>query len=276
MGSWDVVTRSGRLELLQPRVYGVVGAPDSWRRRVLAAVLACGEGAVASHRTAAYLHRFLDIRRPHRIEVLLPRGRTQRPPGIEVHTATELPDDHLTRIGPVPVTAVDRTVCDIRADIPVGHLRRIVHDLWRTGRTTPARIGSSLRDMGRVNHKRDLKRILEDCDPRIARTFSVPESEGFHLLQQSHVRPLPEVNHPVERAEGGTFYLDLAWPTLFLAIEIDSRLYHWTPVDLVHDARRQEELEGVGWTILRIPVAIILHHPEGFVRRVEQALATFQ
>ena len=45
--------RRGRYVPEQPGVFALAGAPESWERSVLAACLAAGESAVASHRTAA-------------------------------------------------------------------------------------------------------------------------------------------------------------------------------------------------------------------------------
>jgi predicted transcriptional regulator of viral defense system len=47
-----LITR-GALESTGPGVYRVVGAPRTWHGRALAAVLAAGPDALASHRTAA-------------------------------------------------------------------------------------------------------------------------------------------------------------------------------------------------------------------------------
>lgn len=68
--------RSGRWQRVHHSVYAQhVGTLD-WRARVSAALLSCGEGAIASHRTAARLHGLLD----------------HDPPGIEVLDMAERGD----------------------------------------------------------------------------------------------------------------------------------------------------------------------------------------
>src|SRR5690242_16501161 len=47
--------RSGRWVRLHPNVYRLAGAPDTWEQRILAAVLAAGPTAIASHLSAAVL-----------------------------------------------------------------------------------------------------------------------------------------------------------------------------------------------------------------------------
>lgn len=49
--------------------------PASWEKQVLAQVLAAGDGAVASHLTAAAIHGMLDVPRPRDVDVTVLRGR---------------------------------------------------------------------------------------------------------------------------------------------------------------------------------------------------------
>src|SRR5687768_12281231 len=65
--------RAGRLVRVQPQVYLIVGTPPSWEQDLLAAVVAAGPGAVASHRAAAKLWGLVD---DAPVEITVPRGRT--------------------------------------------------------------------------------------------------------------------------------------------------------------------------------------------------------
>lgn len=51
---------AGRLIVVYRPVYRLAGSPPSWEQRILAAVLAAGDGSVASHRSAARLWGVLD------------------------------------------------------------------------------------------------------------------------------------------------------------------------------------------------------------------------
>src|SRR5215218_10286234 len=75
--------RGGLLLPVHAGVYRLPGSPVSWHQRIMAATLAAGAGAVASHRAAGYLHG-LEAIEP-RLEVSVPRSRAPRPPGIVVH-----------------------------------------------------------------------------------------------------------------------------------------------------------------------------------------------
>src|SRR5262249_10605206 len=65
----DRLVQSGRWEIISRGVYRVVGAPRTWEQRALALVLAAGDDAVVSHRSAAYLYGLDGFGPPGRIEI---------------------------------------------------------------------------------------------------------------------------------------------------------------------------------------------------------------
>jgi hypothetical protein len=104
---------AGKLHRYYRGVYGLVPYELLTREgRLLAAVYACGPGAVLSHRSAAALH---DLRRSDsaKIDVTVP-GRSRRSvPGVRVHRSTMLADKDLTAVQNVPCTTVPRTLFDL-------------------------------------------------------------------------------------------------------------------------------------------------------------------
>jgi hypothetical protein len=86
--------------------------PRSWQQNVLAAVLAVGDAAVASHMTAAALWR-LDLVRPGAIEVTVPRGRHPACPLAIVHRSRDLLVADVDPHGSIPRTTAARTLLDI-------------------------------------------------------------------------------------------------------------------------------------------------------------------
>src|SRR3954468_17916889 len=78
---------AGRLHRIHQGVYAV-GRPDvTIKGRWMAAVLACGEGALLSHRSAATLRALLNAR-GGRIDVTIPRPSSLARRGIRVHRST--------------------------------------------------------------------------------------------------------------------------------------------------------------------------------------------
>lgn len=74
----------------------------------------------------------------------------------------------------------------------------------------------------------------------------------------------------VGRAAGRSYYLDFAIPDLMIAIECDGKAYHTTKRQKLADARRQAELEALGWTFVRFTGSEIVSN----ISRCEQVLVT--
>ena len=111
-----------RLHALYRGVYAVGHSTLGREGRFLAAVVACGPGAVLSYRSAGIAW---DIRRPSvgPIEVTAPRDA--RRPGLHVHRALIPPDERTQRDG-VPITTVPRTLLDLAAVLAVAQVERAV------------------------------------------------------------------------------------------------------------------------------------------------------
>jgi hypothetical protein len=115
--------REGRLRPVHRGVYAIVGPGLPTRHgRWLAAVFACGPGAVLSHHAAAALWR---IRGGSRVEVTVPRAGRRSRQGIRLHWAN-LPDDEITTHQGIPTTTVPRTLLDLSAVVQRDELRSAV------------------------------------------------------------------------------------------------------------------------------------------------------
>ena len=115
--------RVGRLHSLHRGVYAVGHTKISSTGRDMAAVLACGPGAVLSHRAAGALWGL----RPSsaaRIDVTTPRQLGRRH-GIRLHVS-RVPTDERTVLHGVPVTTVPRTMFDLAAELRPHDLERMI------------------------------------------------------------------------------------------------------------------------------------------------------
>ncbi len=102
----------GRWERSHLGVYRVAGAPASWRQDLMAACLAAGEGAMASHRSAARLWGLIG---EEVLEVSILRPGCHRLPGVVVHRSTDLHTTRALRCEGIPVTPPARTLVDLGA-----------------------------------------------------------------------------------------------------------------------------------------------------------------
>ncbi|HEX2392604.1 MAG TPA: type IV toxin-antitoxin system AbiEi family antitoxin domain-containing protein [Solirubrobacterales bacterium] len=223
--------RTGRLHRLHQGVYAV-GAPASSREAFwMAAVLACGPGAVLSHRSAAALW---DLLRPMEgpIDVSVPsqNGRRRRP-GIRIHRCPSLRRGALTRRHLIPVTTPRRTIEDLRNVVsPQLHRRAI-----RQAEVQRFALGPRTRgDRTRSDLERD---FLDLC-------------ERFGL-------PRPEVNVKLGRWE-----VDFLWRAQRVAVETDTWRYHGGSVAFEDDHKRDLDLRTRGLTVHRFTEDQLLHEPD--------------
>ena len=101
----------GRLHPVHRGVYAVGHARLSANGRFMAAVLACGEGAVLSHRSAAHLWNLKAG--GTRIEVTAPASGRRAPDRVRLYRTRRLGSEDRTRIEGIPVTNLARTLIDL-------------------------------------------------------------------------------------------------------------------------------------------------------------------
>jgi predicted transcriptional regulator of viral defense system len=107
------LVRSGVWERVQPRVYRVAGAPDTWEQRILAAVLSAGPTAVASHLSAGVLWGLRQMT-PDWVEITV-TGYERQLRRVRVHRVGSLPEEDLSVVRGIPVTTVARLLVDLSA-----------------------------------------------------------------------------------------------------------------------------------------------------------------
>ena len=78
--------------------------------------------------------------------------------------------------------------------------------------------------------------------------------------------------HPLLVAGRVVAVLDIAFPLVLLAIEIDGWAWHSDPERFQDDRRRQNALVAAGWTVLRFTWADLIERPEQVVATVVRTL----
>jgi very-short-patch-repair endonuclease len=217
---------------------------DVNQQSALAACLACGDEAVASHRTAAFLRRLVDAY-DGPVEVIVPRSRRARRPGIHAYRR-ELVDNERTHLGVVPMTTVERTLFDLSGCIDGLKLEEAADRAFRTHATTPERLERYLpvRGESRAAGVAVLRSIVDD---RLGRGVpeSVLESKTLALLRRFRL-PDPVRQYTVS-VSGRTIRFDLAYPDERVAIELDGRAPHWGRERWQSEHHRDNAIELGGW-----------------------------
>lgn len=245
-----------RIRTLEPArigVYRLGGAQESWEQMLLAACMAAGTDARASFRAAAALWGLPGFDRDG-LELTVGRRRV-RLPEVIVHDTTFDGPHHRALVGPIPVTSVARTLCDLTAIESVSVIARAGDDAIRRKLVTVRAWSRVARELhGRGRRKATVTRALVD-ERLIApdRGDSSPELRIAQMLERAGL-PRPALQHRV-RVGPRTARLDLAYPELMIGIEYDSWEFQHTRSVFDADRARGNELEVRGWCVLRFTSA---------------------
>jgi hypothetical protein len=244
---------AGRLHLLHRRVYGIVGFPllrieGQW----LAAVLAVGDGAALSHRSAASLWDLLPpgARDP---DVAVSR-KLKRRTGIRLHCLRSLPDGHVTTRNAIPCTTVARTIVDLAADLPPRRLERVLGEAEVLRLYDRTEIEAVLATHPRRAGSRQLRTLLGGPDPSTTRTRSPLEELLLALCDRAGLQR-PEFNVPYTLPDGTEISIDAFWRSAGLAVELDGRGFHSSWRAQIRDRRRDAQLTLAGLKPLRFTKA---------------------
>jgi hypothetical protein len=257
-------TKSGRLHHVHQGVYAVGHRGLSLPGRFMAAVLACGDGAVLSHTSAAVLWKLLKpIDGPVHVSIPTTSGRKRRN-GIHLHRCLSLsflqtpaepsPSPSYSpqeggRGGRlltahrhnIPVTTVARTIADLEGYVPPR--------LHRRARRQAELMGLRLDDVKSDHTRSDLETL-------------------FLALFALHRIPPPEVN-----AKLGRWEVDFLWRANRLVVEADTWTYHRGSVAFEDDHARDLDLRAAGYTVLRFTDRQVEEEPGRVAADVARALA---
>jgi hypothetical protein len=187
----------GRLQLVHRNVYGVGHAPISPIARAMAAVLACGPGAVLSHRSAATLWG-IDSRWRTPVEVTARGARSIA--GVQVHRSRTLEAPHIKRHLGIPVTSPARTVLDLADVLDDGARARAVNEAQVIGRLRLADLATLLSGARGRHGRARLRHFVDEDGPPTRSAFE----DAFLAFGERHGLPRSEVNRR-SRATRWTF-----------------------------------------------------------------------
>jgi very-short-patch-repair endonuclease len=242
--------RSGALLREHRGVYRVGHRAPSVEAHYLAAVLACGEGALLSGRAAAFLFGLMKgtmplpevtTRTERRVNGILTRRRR-----------TRARVDETTWRG-IPVTTVATTLVDLAAVLSSDELARACHEAGVRYRTTPSQVEAVLARRPSSAGARRLRRIMSG-DTRVA--LSKLEALFLERLREAGL-PLPETNRRV-----GGRRVDCRWPERGLTVELDGYRYHHSRHAWEQDRRREREARARGDEFRRYTFGDVFETPE--------------
>ena len=242
----------GRLHLVMRGIYAVGWPRLTKKRRWMTAVLACGEGAVLSHRSAAALWG-IGFERERLIDISVRRRAELKRPGLRVRGRPSLGPEDVTSVDGIPVTAIVQTLLDLATELPPGRLERAVNEADKYDLVDPETLRSRLGDHVGEPGTKALRKLLDK------RTFRLSDSDLEVLFRPiARKAGLPP---PLTKQKVNGFEVDFFWPDLGLVVETDGLRYHRTPSTQTRDARRDRAHTLAGMTPLRFTHYEIRYEP---------------
>ena len=255
----DYLVKHGRLVAVLPGVYTYPEQGHALETRALAAMRVCPSGVLTAHAAARF--SFWPELVVSEVVCAHP-GRRANQPGI-TFTRRRVPDSLILersdlRITPPALTALD--LCESLGGDGIDRALRAravgLADLHAALDLTPDRPGNQLR--------REL--VLDSRDE----PWSAPERQFHRLLRGDGL--VGWATNYVVRIGSHTFYLDVAFPENFVAVEIDGRAHHSAAAAFERDRWRQNELVLAGWRVLRFTWEMVTNDPGTVLATVRQAL----
>jgi very-short-patch-repair endonuclease len=243
---------TGRLHPVARGVFAVGRRELSPDGRWMAAVLACGDGAVLSHRSATALWG-IGYEERGRIDVTIPRSSVLKRPGLKVRRRPNLQARSVTRWRGIPVTDPVQTLIDVATELSEMRLERCVNQADVLDLVDPETLRRELNGHPRELGVKKLATLLD------RHTFRLSDSDLevlFRALVLAARLPLPLTKHWLLG-----FETDFFFPDLDLIVETDGLRYHRTPSQQARAAKRDQKHVAAGYKVLRFTHWQIAHAP---------------
>lgn len=263
--------KSGRLYRIHRGVYAVGHSRLTGHGRTMAAVLAYGPKAVASHRTAGGLQGLREDNAA-KTDISLPLRSARSRPGITAHAATTLRPCDITNRHGIPCTTVARTLLDLADVVPRRQLERAVEQ------AAMLRVFDleALEDvLAHANGRRGtgvLRGVLAAFGDEPGLTENDLEDRLLELCRAAGL-PTPAVNEWLTFDDGPAIKADFVWRAQRLIVETDGWGAHGTRQAFERDRLRDQRVRLAGWELLRFTRRQVVRDPDWVAATTAEMLA---
>jgi hypothetical protein len=232
----------------------------------MAAVLACGPGAVLSHFKAGQLWGICGSY--GRIEVLRQSGgfKFDGHRGVRLHQTRRLHSYEVTVERGIPVAVMERVLLDLAGRTDSKRLERMFVQAYKRDDFSWSRLGRIITRRRGCKGVGKLRRIALEVDPEALETNSPPEVD-FLALWRGMDMSTPVVNVLIEG-----HLVDFLWPAQKVIVETDSWSFHGDPLAFEKDYQRDVDLTAAGYDVHRTTCKMLERNPEPFLQNVRRAL----
>lgn len=263
----------GRLHRVHRGVYAVGHRSLGRAETLRAAVLACGEGSVISHGTAAEFCGLYD-HRPELIDVTVPIQAGRKIDGIYCRRCRYPSDDEILTCDGVVMTTPARILVDMAGILGPSPMRRLVERAAVLKLLDLDAVNRSLHNaQGRPGQKA-LRRFLE---PWYAKDGIVPDLRSdFEALVLPRLiemgLPRPTCNQKLQ-IDGERLIVDFLWEERRVVVETDGAASHQTPIAFQRDRKRDQILVSAGYRVARATWDQISQELDQVVTRIARTLS---
>jgi len=244
---WAVAT--GVLFRVRRGVYRTSGAPVGQAQAWLAAHLAAGDDTVLADLTAIAVWGFRGYPPPDRIHLLREGSSRARIEGVAGHRTIDLPAEHVTTQGPLPVTTPARTLVDTCGHVGASTLKAAAREATRRRIMTPAAFVDCLAAVPRSGRrKRKPAAALADS---LGLHLDPGESDG----EADIVETLVEAGYPPPdqqiwvRTPSWKYRIDVGYRCVKQGFEFLGRTDHLNDFAFFDDPLRTMRLQRAGWQL---------------------------
>jgi very-short-patch-repair endonuclease len=206
-------------------------------------------------------------------EIVVPRQRRAGFPGAVVHRSSDLCSAHVTTRHDIRTVNPLVTVLDLGVVLGGMEIAEIIITARQKKLFEPVAIEATLSRLARQGRTgvKNARHALELIRVGDRPAESVLELRFHHGPGQQ----LPAYEYQwMVTTRGRTYFIDFAYPSVQLAIEVDGYETRRSRRSFDDDAERQNHLVLAGWTFLRVTWTRLLHDPSGVARDIVEVLGT--
>jgi hypothetical protein len=241
----------GRLHRVHRGVYAVGHLSIGRLGALRAAVLACGDGAIISHGTAAAFSGLRD-HWPALVDVTGGRQAGRKLDGIRCRRCRyPTPEEVVVHDG-IPFTSPARTLVDSAALLGIPSLRRMVERAAVRRLLDLEAVDRAMEQAKRRRGISALRMILEDWRTEDGQVPDLRSEFEALVLPRLIATGLPRpLCNKTLALDGERLMVDFLWEKQRVVVETDGEGTHGTPVAFQRDRHRDQVLVAAGYRVLR-------------------------
>lgn len=197
-----------------------------------------------------------------KVQVVGPKGYRSTSSYLTTKELRDLRPVDVTTLSGLRLTTPGRSAIDSSAHCSAETIGLQLSDGVRRGLFTYDELSQRVAEVSRPG-KRGVSKLRKVLAARSHE--SGPQLNGYERMAKRLFRDggFPSAVAQYHVAVGGrSYFVDFAWPEHRLLVECDSMLAHSTPEQLQSDLRRQNDLIGLGWMLLRFTYWDVVDRPD--------------